>query len=417
MTRRLLTQDISSLRAHIANIYACGRPNLRMRLEIMAEAQEQLATRPYLGITVADASRESGACVKRVNEGTPGYRQGIEQGDVIKVFGGMDVKNKQQFMKRLKATSPGDVVWMEIIRRNRLRTLMIKVGSRQDSLDIRALQLKAMGVVTESDVKEWRSKIDPHHTSGSDGETPGATTNASTAVAGKVSMASSSPLNLSMDSANAAGTTSSSSEEGVVYSGTPESLYSTAERIREKLSMLRNVSAFVSKVLKDTEGCKKQLQDMQAAQKNLKEVRRYLGIQVESVAGQGMLVTRVSPSSPGEMQGIRKGDVIHKLNGVLVPTLKTWLKCLNNIAPGNIVVLDIIRGTETTIAVIEVGTRRLSFEGLHQLYQKAAGQLCTSKGGEAAAGGGGGGGKAEENFVKRKLTHQESKNAEKELYE
>lgn len=61
--------------------------------------------------------------------------------------------------------------------------------------------------------------------------------------------------------------------------------------------------------------------------------------QVEPVAGQGMLVTRVSPQSPGELQGIRKDDVIHKLNGILVPTLKIWLKCLKDIAPGNIAVV------------------------------------------------------------------------------
>ncbi|GAB5355485.1 hypothetical protein AAMO2058_000209500 [Amorphochlora amoebiformis] len=340
MTRRTHLSDINALRAHIFNLYVSSK-KLEVRARIMAEAQEAIAQkRPYFGITVDDAVGQ-GAVVKRVTEGSPGYRQGILQGDVITAFAGSPVENKAQFLRYLKDTFPGDMVWVEVLRNNRIKMIMLVVGCRDNKLDIRSLRLKAIGVVTEKDCKEFVATVA--------GETGVHKSETAGAVDGSF---------YSEDSV----------DEDVPGLVSPsDQLINTFARVQSKINVLRGVATCIAD--KENRG----LKSMLAAQRALADLRPYLGISVEPVAGQGMSVTRISKGSPGDLQGIKKGDVIHKINGVKVPTIKKWLACLKEIRPGNVTLLEIIRGTTHTLAIVEVGTRRLDFKGIENLYLAAAG--------------------------------------------
>mmetsp|Transcript_19001 Transcript_19001/g.33992 ORF Transcript_19001/g.33992 Transcript_19001/m.33992 type:complete len:590 (-) Transcript_19001:268-2037(-) len=369
MTKRLFKQDISTLRAHLATMYASTK-KFHVRLEIMAAAQEELKKSPYLGIAVADApvGLNSGAIVKRVNEGGPGYRQGVLRGDIIRSFAGNPVDGKESFLKSLRNSAPGDVVWIEITRHRRFRRIMLTVGSRQEDLNIRALQLKSLGVVTDMDVKDFRS-LTPGHTAGRK-SSEGSTSNedGDSPPAGKGPIEGTAPESLNVSAQE------DTSGDMVMYSGSAEQLLHTCQRIQMKVEALRAVSSVFEEIIRDPSAAEELLREMEDARESLIKLRPYLGLGVEPAPhGQGMIVTRVSPDSPGDIQGIQKGDVICKLNGTKVPTLKIWLACCKSIAPGNIAVLDMIRGSDHTLAVIEVGIRSLSFNELHRLSLRAAG--------------------------------------------
>jgi len=304
-----------------------------------------------------------GAVVKRVTEGSPGYRQGVVQGDIIRQFSRISVDNKEQFLKCLKDTAPGDVVWIEMIRDGRTRMLMLTVGSRQNN-DLRALQLKAMGVVTENDVKLYQARV-PGDTAGAP---PGG-------VKGHTSTLPPGGVTESMH-----GHYQTSDEvEMASWVGSSEELLATIKRAHRKIASLMDMSSKCTEILQDPKSIPEQVKKMKTAQKSLKELRPYLGITVEAVAGQGVSVTRVSIGSPGERQGIKKGDVICKVNGTPVPNVKVWLQCIRKVTPGNVVMLEIVRGSgRHAVALVEVGTRRLSFDKLHSLHLRTAGLLNDS---------------------------------------
>ncbi len=51
-----------------------------------------------------------------VREGSPADKAGVQKGDVIVRFGGVTVKNLEDYTVALRSHAPGDVVEVEVLR-------------------------------------------------------------------------------------------------------------------------------------------------------------------------------------------------------------------------------------------------------------------------------------------------------------
>ncbi len=72
-------------------------------------------------------------------------------------------------------------------------------------------------------------------------------------------------------------------------------------------------------------------------------------------AGPGVRVDDVVPGSPAEQAGIRKGDVLHRLAGEPIESLRGYSQILGTLAPGQTIEVEIERdGARTTLKVTVV---------------------------------------------------------------
>ena len=76
-------------------------------------------------------------------------------------------------------------------------------------------------------------------------------------------------------------------------------------------------------------------------------VRGYVGISAEpNYNGLGVLVNGVISKSPADISGIRPNDVIKKINGDKVTEIKNVQKIIGNLKPGQIIDVEIQRGSK-----------------------------------------------------------------------
>ncbi len=76
-------------------------------------------------------------------------------------------------------------------------------------------------------------------------------------------------------------------------------------------------------------------------------IRGYVGISAEiNYRGLGVLVNGVIPNSPADISGIRTNDIIKKINGDKVTEIKSVQKIIGNLKPGQIIDMEIQRGSE-----------------------------------------------------------------------
>ena len=76
-------------------------------------------------------------------------------------------------------------------------------------------------------------------------------------------------------------------------------------------------------------------------------IRGYVGISAEiNYRGLGVLVNGVIPNSPADISGIRTNDIIKKINGDKVTEIKNVQKIIGNLKPGQIIDMEIQRGSE-----------------------------------------------------------------------
>jgi S1-C subfamily serine protease len=87
------------------------------------------ASRPYLGISGANAPDAGGALVQDVGAGSPAARAGLRTGDVITSLGGKDVRSMDELVSRLYTYDVGDRVPMAFERDGRARTVTVTLGS------------------------------------------------------------------------------------------------------------------------------------------------------------------------------------------------------------------------------------------------------------------------------------------------
>jgi glutaredoxin-like YruB-family protein len=95
----------------------------RPRLEHLLKQQ---ASRPALGVSVADASRHAplvgqGAFVGKVRPGSPAQRAGLQRGDVITEIGSRPIPDAATLVDLSSRISPGQRVRMRFVRDGQMR--------------------------------------------------------------------------------------------------------------------------------------------------------------------------------------------------------------------------------------------------------------------------------------------------------
>lgn len=94
--------------------------------------------------------------------------------------------------------------------------------------------------------------------------------------------------------------------------------------------------------------------------------RPYLGIRWQAITPRiaslydlpvewGVFVTEVQSGSPAEKAGLRAGDIIQRINGVLLDDQHPYINTLFNYSPGENVTLEIVRGKQTLELEVRLG--------------------------------------------------------------
>lgn len=103
--------------------------------------------RGWLGVGIQNLTDElaqsfqfkstEGALVGSVSEGSPAFKAGFEQGDIITKFGDSKITDVNQLRNLVAGTSPGESINVEVIRGGKIKNITVKIEelSAQDSSD------------------------------------------------------------------------------------------------------------------------------------------------------------------------------------------------------------------------------------------------------------------------------------------
>lgn len=88
--------------------------------------------KPAIGVIgTADAESENVCKIARVEESGPAFKAGIRAGDIITKFDGLTIKNFDQLKQAVDSVTPGEQVSVEVIRNEKIQSLMLIVGVRE----------------------------------------------------------------------------------------------------------------------------------------------------------------------------------------------------------------------------------------------------------------------------------------------
>ena len=76
------------------------------------------------------------------------------------------------------------------------------------------------------------------------------------------------------------------------------------------------------------------------------------------------MVNGVIPNSPADISGIRTNDIIKKINGDKVTEIKNVQKIIGNLKPGQIIDMEIQRGSE----LVNINILVSKMEYFHNLF-------------------------------------------------
>lgn len=103
-------------------------------------------TRGWLGIQLQEVTTEiaaalalnsdNGVLVAEVIEGTPAFKSGLKDGDVILSIDGIDVIDANDLSRRVAATAPGDKIDVRVQRDNKVRNVKVTLGERDGETQI-----------------------------------------------------------------------------------------------------------------------------------------------------------------------------------------------------------------------------------------------------------------------------------------
>ncbi|VAW38635.1 HtrA protease/chaperone protein [hydrothermal vent metagenome] len=116
---------------------------INMVKEVVLQLKDKgKVTRGWIGVTIQEITPEiaksfalkdsAGALVSSVMPGDPAEEAGIKAGDIIKEFGGKEVKSSRDLPRVVAATIPGQKIKVVVLRDGRRKTLYIKVGTKAD---------------------------------------------------------------------------------------------------------------------------------------------------------------------------------------------------------------------------------------------------------------------------------------------
>ncbi len=83
----------------------------------------------------------------------------------------------------------------------------------------------------------------------------------------------------------------------------------------------------------------------------------FLGLATESRNGGGLRVTKVGKRSPAETAGIKEGDILLKMNGMVLETREQMQNLLKELSAGDELVLETMRSEKLKTHTLELGAR------------------------------------------------------------
>ena len=99
----------------------------------------------WLGITIQDLNEDlrsyfgikekKGVIVVRVFKNSPAQKAGIKEGDLILEFNHQKIKDSRQLVRKVTATTPGDIITLTILRSGRKKEIRVKVGERPEDIE------------------------------------------------------------------------------------------------------------------------------------------------------------------------------------------------------------------------------------------------------------------------------------------
>jgi S1-C subfamily serine protease len=100
--------------------------------------------RPYIGVSMGDVPEEyiddlgledkDGAFIGEVILGSPAYKAGLQQYDVVVKIDGQEIKTSEDLQKLVGKKKPGDVLTLDVIRNGQPVQVKVTVGDRNEAL-------------------------------------------------------------------------------------------------------------------------------------------------------------------------------------------------------------------------------------------------------------------------------------------
>ena len=128
--------------------------------------------RGWLGVVIQDLTEDmaeqfglknaKGVLIAEVSKDSPADKAGLKHGDVIVEFDGHAVENVGQFRNQVALTPPGKKVEMVVIRDGKRKTLRVKIGNREKSPVVAALEgktLDKLGIEVQNLTKDLADQL------------------------------------------------------------------------------------------------------------------------------------------------------------------------------------------------------------------------------------------------------------------
>jgi serine protease Do len=125
--------------------------------------------RGWLGVTIQGISPElarslnlpapHGALVSKIIAGSPAERGGLQRGDVITSFDGIDIQGMHELPRLVAVTPVGKRVSLRVWRHGRLRTLVVTLGKLQDDAAPTVDRVSQLGMEVEALTPELAQRL------------------------------------------------------------------------------------------------------------------------------------------------------------------------------------------------------------------------------------------------------------------
>ena len=112
-------------------------PMNRVRSLVDSIIEKGYVVKPYIGVTIIDVSAESqgyglpsGASIQGVVEGSPAEKAGLQKNDIVTHINGEKIESAADLKSKVSASTPGDVLELEIWRKGQTVKLELTVGEQ-----------------------------------------------------------------------------------------------------------------------------------------------------------------------------------------------------------------------------------------------------------------------------------------------
>lgn len=125
--------------------------------------------RAYLGIVLQPVDKElcdalnldkqEGILISDVVKDSPAYDAGLQQGDIIISYNDKPVKNVNKFRNDVAMMSPGTVIKLKILRKGKMQTIQVTLGTQNEGEAITAELTQKLGIELENLTPELSGKL------------------------------------------------------------------------------------------------------------------------------------------------------------------------------------------------------------------------------------------------------------------